>query len=87
MTVDRQQLDFALDKQAQVIKEHLDLRLAPLIKDVNGHQKTLYGENGQGGLSADVAKIQTTGGILKWLLGLSGVSWLWTAINTFTGRQ
>ena len=44
------------------VKETMKLTVKPLIEDVAGHSKTLYGDDGRGGLTSDV-------GLLKWMTG------------------
>jgi len=87
MTVDRETLDKLLDRHTQQVKTHIDDRLAPLIKVAESHGKTLYGMDGRNGIVGDVSDLRTTGRILKWLLGLSGISWLGTVFNSIINRQ
>ena len=59
------------------IKDHIDLRLAPMTEDINGHQVTLYGKEGRNGLVGDVNDMKNSGRNLKWLAGtglFAGVS-------------
>jgi len=48
-----------LEKQTVSIKEYIDLKMAPVVKDVGGHSRILYGVNGNNGLSGSVK-------VLKW---------------------
>ncbi len=61
--VTRTDLDNALEKQSADIKEYLNLKIEPIEKDVDGHARTLYGKNGNNGISGTVT-------ILKWGYGL-----------------
>lgn len=45
------------------IKEHISLKLEPVNKTLDGHQKTLYGRTGSNGLAGSVK-------VLKWGYGL-----------------
>jgi len=49
-------------KMEERVKETIKLTVKPVVEDVDGHRKTLYGDDGRGGLTKDV-------GILKWTLG------------------
>jgi len=44
------------------IGKTMKLTVKPVVEDVAGHRKTLYGDDGRGGLTKDV-------GILKWTIG------------------
>lgn len=49
-------------KMEERVKGTIELVVKPVGEDVAGHRKTLYGDDGRGGLTKDV-------GILKWTLG------------------
>ena len=49
-------------KMEERVKETMKLTVKPVVGDVAGHRKTLYGDDGRGGLTKDV-------GVLKWTLG------------------
>jgi len=52
-------LDEALDRQALCIKEHINLKLEPVNKTLDAHQKTLHGMTGSNGISGSIK-------VLKW---------------------
>jgi len=87
MTVDRETLDKLFDRHTQQIKTHIDDRLAPIIRVNESHGKTLYGPDGRSGIVDDVSGLVKTGGILKWLLGLSGISWFATVFNSIIHKH
>jgi len=55
----RKDLEEALDRQALSIKEHINLKLEPMNKTLDAHQKTLYGRTGSNGLAGSIK-------VLKW---------------------
>ena len=63
------------------IGKTVKLTVKPVVEDVAGHRKTLYGDDGRGGLVNDVSGIKTTGRIVKWFAGIGGLSGLtaWVA--------
>lgn len=57
--------------------DHLNLKLEPVVEDVNGHKLTLYGTDNRNGLVGDVNGIKTSGKWIRWLAGsglLAGLS-------------
>jgi len=49
------------------IKEHIDLRLEPIVTDVNGHKITLYGKDGRNGVVKDVNDMKGGFKMVKWV--------------------
>lgn len=56
-----------LDKHTADIKEHLDLKLAPIVKDQAKAEKVLHGTSGRNGVVGDQKTMQTN---LKVVYGL-----------------
>lgn len=62
-----------IDRMETNIKDHIDLKLAPITKDIDGHELTLYGRGGRAGLVGDVNEIKTSG---KWIKGIAGTGFV-----------
>ena len=64
-----------LAKAVEDIKEHVDLKVRPIVKDVLDHDTILRGASKKNGLVGDVNSIKTTHKHVKWAVagGLSGL--------------
>ena len=62
------------------IKEHINLTVAPIISKQQAHSKTLYGDDGTGGLVKSATQHKTGIWIVGWLattgFGASLISWI-----------
>jgi len=75
--ITREDLDKALEKQSDDIKEYLGLKIDPIEEKLKGHSTTLYGKSGSNGLSGTVT-------VLKWGYGVLAAGWLFAAKKFFT---
>jgi len=57
--ITRKDLDEALEKHQASIEKLFDAKLAPIVKTLEAHQKTLYGRTGSNGVAGSVK-------VLKW---------------------
>lgn len=57
--ITRKDIDEILEKQEKHIEKLFDAKLAPLVKTLESHQRTLYGKTGSNGLAGSVT-------VLKW---------------------
>ena len=69
--ITRQDLLEMENRIIQRTSDKLDDKLAPITRDINGHEVTLYGKEGRNGLVGDVRDMKTGIGIFKWLAGTS----------------
>jgi len=69
-----------LDLLENHIIQHIDDKVSPLVQDIRGMRRTLYGEDGAGGVVGDVRDMKTSVRIFKWIagggLGASLAKWL-----------
>lgn len=63
-----------LDRMVKDIKEHIDVRLLPIRKEIDEHELILRGKNKMNGLIGEVRDIKTGGRLLKWFAGIGGLS-------------
>jgi len=72
------------DSRDQII-EHINIKLEPITKEINGMKLTLYGKDGRSGVVADVNDMKTSAKGIKWLAGIgvfSGMSsWIHRIFN------
>ena len=71
MTITR----YDLEQAVRDIKEHVNLKVAPIKQDVEDHEVILRGPSKKNGLVGDVNNIKTTHTHVKWAIGggLAGV--------------
>jgi len=67
------------------IKDHIDMKIQPIIEDIKGHDKVLFGKDGRNGVVGDVNNIKASGRTIKWIAGgglFSGLSgWINKLLN------
>jgi len=67
--ITREDLDKALAKQQENIEKLFDAKLAPIVKTLELHQKTLYGRTGSNGLAGSVKVLKWGYGVLTCSIG------------------
>ena len=55
------------------LKDHIDLKLGPVVTEVNGMKVSLYGVGGRNGLVGDVNAIKNSG---KWMKAIAGTGFI-----------
>ena len=55
------------------LKDHIDLKMGPVVTEVNGMKVSLYGREGRNGLVRDVNDIKNSG---KWLKAIAGTGFI-----------
>lgn len=76
-----------LDRAVKNIKDHIDLKVDPLSEELRGHDHTLFGRDGRGGLTADVNTIKGDVKMVKseveenrfWIRRVKMLAWGWLA--------
>jgi hypothetical protein len=55
------------------LKDHIDLKMGPVVTEVNGMKVLLYGREGRNGLVRDVNDIKNSG---KWIKAIAGTGFI-----------
>jgi len=64
-----QELEEVLDRKFEQQERIHKLMLAPIVKSLEGHHETIYG-NGKSGLKTDVIRLKVYGSIIAFLGGI-----------------
>ncbi len=55
------------------LKDHIDLKMGPVVTEVNGMKVSLYGREGRNGLVRDMNDIKNSG---KWMKAIAGTGFI-----------
>lgn len=88
--ITRKDLDLALEKQAGAIKDYLALTLRPIEDKVIAHDRSLYGEAGNNGLTGTTKGLTLKVKLLIVIVGVlftTGITLIGTIVGAFIVSQ